>query len=184
MGASASKASNDAGSISGQEKMQKLNRTLLNKIENPIEEKRERGSTDPADNKVSLPRQQFIDSSIQGKIREELSKLRKQEADVQHRIEQAIEKESLDRASKGSQTGAKGKSSVLLKQELDDVRSKIERHNQRRQKVDKAPGVKDAREKLVECYKKNPERTLDCWAEVQNFRQSVARAESVSSKSG
>lgn len=101
---------------------------------------------------VSLPRQQYLDSSIQGKIREELNRLKKQESDVRREIEQALEKESLDRASQSSSKGSKGKSSILLQQELDDVKAKIEKHNQRRSKVEKAPGVKQAREKVLKCY--------------------------------
>lgn len=163
-----------------------MNRTLLNKIENPspstaaASTAAEKGSKE--DKVPSLPRQQFLDSSIQGKIREELSRLRKQESEVQRQIEQALEKESLDRASQqaSSKTGGKGKSSILLKQELDDVRSKIERHHQRRAKVDKAPGVQQARDKVVQCYSSHPSQTLECWAEVRDFRQAVARAESVS----
>lgn len=102
---------------------------------------------------VSLPRQQYLDSSIQAKIRQELSKLRKKEEDVRKQIEQALEKENLDRASQSSNKGSKGKSSILLQQELDDVKSKIEKHNQRRSKVEKAPGVKQAREKVLQCYR-------------------------------
>lgn len=102
---------------------------------------------------VSLPRQQYLDSSIQGKIREELARLKKQEQEVRKQIEQALEKENLDLASQSASKGGKGKSSILLQQELDDVKSKIEKHNQRRSKVEKAPGVKQAREKVLQCYK-------------------------------
>lgn len=102
---------------------------------------------------VSLPRQEHLDSSIQSKIRDELSRLKKQEATVRQQIEAALEKESLDRASQSASKGAKGKSSILLRQELDDVRSKIERHTQRKQKVEKAPGVKEARSEVLKCYK-------------------------------
>lgn len=188
MGAASSKT--ESSTVSGQEKLQNVNRTLLNKIENPTgasssstltqtygsnsEKEKQNESKVP-----SLDRQQYLDSSIQGKIREELSRLRKQDSDLQKQIEQALEKESLDIGSQ-NKTGAKGKSSILLKQELDDVRSKIERHNQRREKVDKAPGVKNAREKVIQCYNKNPNTSLECWAEVRDFRQAVSRAESVS----
>jgi hypothetical protein len=127
---------------------QQLNRTMTNRLEDHTPLLNFEKSDD-----VSLPRQQFLDSSIQGKIREELSKLRKQEADVRQQIEHALEKENLDAASQSSSKGAKGKSSIILHQELDDVRAKIEKHNQRKTKVEKAPGVKQAREKVLSCYK-------------------------------
>lgn len=107
----------------------------------------------PPTGPVSLPRQEHLDSSIQSKIREELNRLKKQEDTVRQQIDAALEKESLDRASQSASKGAKGKSSILLRQELDDVRSKIERHTQRRQKVEKAPGVKEARNDVLKCYK-------------------------------
>ncbi|UZJ52094.1 hypothetical protein CBS101457_001414 [Exobasidium rhododendri] len=176
MGASASKAqsgsnASDSGA-SGAEKLQQLNRTLTNRLEDhtPL-------LTSEKEKDVSLPRQQYLDSSIQGKIREELSKLRKQESEVRQQIEQALEKENLDRASQSSSKGAKGKSSIILHQELEDVRIKIEKHNQRKSKVEKAPGVKQAREKVLECYKKKPEHTLECWSEIKDFKDAVSRAE-------
>lgn len=128
--------------------LQQLNQALVNRLEDPTPIASTEKKMD-----VSLPRQQYLDSSIQGKIREELSRLRKQEADVRKQIEQALEKENLDRASQSANKGAKGKSSILLQQELDDVKAKIEKHNQRRSKVEKAPGVKQAREKVLQCYK-------------------------------
>lgn len=131
----------------------------------------------------SLTRQEYLDSSIQGKIRQELSRLRKQEAEVQKKIEQALEKENLDKASQSNKT-PKGKSSILLKQELDDVRQKIETHHQRRIKFDKDAGVHEARSKLLQCYKSQPEQTLECWKEVQTFKVAVAKSESVSAACG
>lgn len=203
MGATTSKQS-------GEEKMAQLDRSTLNRIEasrpQSSEEKRaaESGSTAQASlsSPLTLPRQQYLDSSIQAKIREELSRLRRQEAEVQSQIDKALEKENLDKAGQSASQGAKGKSSILLRQELEDVRSKIERHQQRRAKVDKAPGVQQTRSKLLECYKcvpyqrchwtrladcfslpyfysKHTGQTLECWAEVKDFKEAVARAESV-----
>lgn len=127
---------------------QQLNRTIVNRLEEhtPL-------TTTQKEQDVSLPRQQHLDSSIQDKIRQELSRLRKQEADVRQQIEQALEKENLDRASQSASKGAKGKSSIILQQELEDVKTKIEKHNQRKSKVERTPGVKQAREKVLECYK-------------------------------
>ena len=128
--------------------LQQLNSNLVGRLEEkkPLE-------TSEKTFDVSLPRQQLLDSSIQSKIKEEINRLKKQEADVRQQIEQALEKENLDRASQSASKGAKGKSSILLQQELEDVRGKIEKHNQRKSRVEKAPGVKQAREKVLQCYK-------------------------------
>lgn len=126
-----------------------------------------------------------MDSSIRNAISSELSRLRKQEADVSAKIQAALQEENLaiekkwkgssDSSSKGS-----GRSAHALQKELDSVKEKIERHNASRKAVESTPGVKEAREKVVKCYKENPKRTLDCWKDVKSFSEAVEQAERVS----
>lgn len=40
--------------------------------------------------------------------------------------------------------------------------------------------ITKAQDALVACYKKNAERSLDCWAEVQEFKDLVQKAQNVS----
>ncbi|EPQ31192.1 uncharacterized protein PFL1_01380 [Pseudozyma flocculosa PF-1] len=122
----------------------------------------------------SADRQATLDSSVQQRIKSELDRLRKEEAEVRSQIEKAIEKENLERESKHS--GAEGKNSNVLRQELDEVRKKIERHRQKSD-ISAYAGVKEAQEQLVKCYKSQPERTLDCWKEAEDFKAAVAKAE-------
>lgn len=63
-----------------------------------------------------------------------------------------------------------------MRQELDALRSKIDKYNKQKD-VSSYTGVKEAQEKLVQCYKAKPERTLDCWKEAEEFRKAVAGAE-------
>ncbi|KAI8606295.1 hypothetical protein EDD21DRAFT_361351 [Dissophora ornata] len=37
--------------------------------------------------------------------------------------------------------------------------------------------ITKAQDALVQCYKKNQERSLDCWAEVQEFKELVQKAQ-------
>ncbi len=120
-------------------------------------------------------RQATLDTSIQKKIKSELDRLRKEEADVRAEIEKAIEKENIARESK--YTGAsEGKNSNVLRQELDQLRGKIDKYNKQKD-VSNYAGVKEAQEALVKCYKGKPERTLDCWKEAEDFKKAVEGAE-------
>ncbi|KAN0061838.1 hypothetical protein ACQY0O_005831 [Thecaphora frezii] len=119
-------------------------------------------------------RQAVLDTSVQQRIKSELDRLRKEEAEVRAQIQKAIEKENLERESKHK--GAEGKNSNVLKQELDEVRRKIERHRQKAD-ISAYAGVKEAQEDLIKCYKTQPDRTLNCWKEAENFKAAVAKAE-------
>lgn len=132
-----------------------------------------------------------MDSSIRSAISSELSRLRKQEADVSAKIQAALQEENLAIEKKwkgsggsGSQDSSSsskgGRSAHALQKELDAVKEKIERHNASRKAVESTPGVKEARDKVVKCYKENPKRTLDCWKDVKSFSDAVEQAERVS----
>ncbi|KAI3483778.1 hypothetical protein L1887_53368 [Cichorium endivia] len=56
------------------------------------------------------------------------------------------------------------------------LRGKIDKYNKQRD-VSNYPGVKEAQEALVKCYRDKPERTLDCWKQADDFKQAVANAE-------
>lgn len=96
-------------------------------------------------------RQEVIDSSIQEKIHAELSKLRKQEQDMQKKIELALEKENIERQGKPWFGKDKGQSSELLQQELNRVKEQIEKFNKR--SIDSFPALKKAREDIIQCYR-------------------------------
>jgi altered-inheritance-of-mitochondria protein 13 len=63
----------------------------------------------------------------------------------------AIEKENLARESK-YQGQSEGKNSNVLRQELDELRRKIDKYNKNRD-VTSYTGVKEAQDALVKCYK-------------------------------
>ena len=73
----------------------------------------------------------MLDENVQKKLKEELAELRKQEKDVQKQIALALEKENLERESSSWLSKDKGQSSQLLQQELDRVKTQIEKYNRR-----------------------------------------------------
>lgn len=100
-------------------------------------------------------RQSKLDESVRKRIKSELDRLRAQEASVRGEIEKALEKENLDRekASAGKEgEGAAHRNSVILKQDLEEVRKKIERHHEKRE-LQNYPDVKAAQESLIACYR-------------------------------
>ena len=81
----------------------------------------------------------------------------------------------------------KGQSSQLLQQELDRVKTQIEKYNRR--DMASFPEVVKARQAVVQCYRyvsttcltysDHAGRTLDCWKEVEQFKNAFAEAEKV-----
>ena len=83
-----------------------------------------------------------------------------QEEDVQHQIEQALEKENLDREralageeSEGESSEAGSvRNSAALAGDLEELKAKVERF-QSRQALSEFPAVQAASEEVVTCYK-------------------------------
>jgi MICOS complex subunit MIC19 len=170
-------------------------------------------SDELASPETTSAQQSILDHHVRTRIQAEISRLREEEEEVKSQIEQALERENIDRERKsaipgeeeegvdaegsGSTDGAV-RSSTSLMEDLKEVQSKVERFHQRRS-LDDVPEVKASSESLVECYRydyiphvkaeltnsfhvhrKNRKTSLDCWIEVAQFKESVARAEQAS----
>ncbi|GAM89665.1 hypothetical protein ANO11243_077040 [Dothideomycetidae sp. 11243] len=61
-----------------------------------------------------------------------------------------------------------------VKKEIDNLRAKLDE----RRKLEKpAAEVQKAKDQLVQCLRVNDRRPLDCWREVEEFKNEVARLE-------
>lgn len=134
---------------------------------------------------LSPERQSTIDAQIRSRIHAELQHLRQQEEEVKQEIERALEKENLDRerSMAGDETvveeeGSAGnvRSSAALQGDLEELRTKVERFQSRRA-LNEFPDVQAASEAVVSCYKSYPATTLDCWREVNAFKDAVTDIE-------
>lgn len=103
--------------------------------------------------------QSTLDAHIRARIRAEIEHLRKEEEDVRHEIEAALEKENLDKARSlageaSSSSGATGsvKNSSALLGDLEELKSKVDKYHSKR-RLDEVPDVKNGSEAVVECYK-------------------------------
>jgi len=114
---------------------------------------------------------------VRARIQAEIARLRAEEEDVKKQMALALERENIDR-ERGSRDGEEGqiKSSTSLQVDLEEVQKKVERFHKRRS-LDDLPEVKEAKEKVVDCYQRLSSRPLDCWREVEEFKLSVRKAE-------
>jgi len=128
-------------------------------------------------------RQRTIDDEIRSRISNEVKRLHQVEEDVRKEIENALEKENLDRerdfprATQEGNGGSSGSvhSSVLL-EDIEEVRRKVEGYQTRRDATgESATGT--SVDSLISCYRERHSRPLDCWIEVSNFKTAVQAAE-------
>ncbi len=61
-----------------------------------------------------------------------------------------------------------------MQNDVEELRKKLEK---RKRVVEVDEGVEKAKESLVKCLRINDRRPLDCWKEVEVFRQEVRRLE-------
>ena len=103
---------------------------------------------------------------------EELKRLQALEAarlrETQEKLSEPSEKDA-EGGSGGSQL-----SSHAVSKEVEALRTKLEG----RKKVRELPeAVETARSEVVRCLRENDRRPLDCWREVERFKEEVRRLE-------
>ncbi|KAG8851129.1 hypothetical protein FRB96_009470 [Tulasnella sp. 330] len=103
-------------------------------------------------------RQSTLDAHVRSRIQAELTRLQAEESQVRQEIEQALEKENLDRevdliARKGDEGQEDAPtSSAALQADLEHVQQRAERFIARK-KLDDLPEVKVTQEALIQCYR-------------------------------
>ncbi|KAI0204228.1 hypothetical protein F4808DRAFT_415154 [Astrocystis sublimbata] len=113
-------------------------------------------------------RAQNLDLAIQARVTEELKKLSKEEAST---LKSTLEKASdvIDKESAEAQGDRK-----TVSAEVEALRARLDKRKQLRpipESVDKARG------EVVRCLLENDRRPLNCWEEVQAFKEEVRRLE-------
>lgn len=63
-----------------------------------------------------------------------------------------------------------------MQNDVTELKKKLE---QRKKLADIDEGVEKAKSEVVQCLRQNDRRPLDCWKEVETFRQEVRRLEGV-----
>jgi MICOS complex subunit MIC19 len=77
-------------------------------------------------------------------------------------------------------TNAGSRGSASLREDIEAVKRRVERYSQRRQLgAGSDSSVEASRQAVVKCYRENADRPLDCWKQVEDFKQQVASIEAV-----
>lgn len=63
-----------------------------------------------------------------------------------------------------------------VENEVQELRRKLE---QRKKLTDVGEGVEKAKSEVVRCLRENDRRPLDCWREVERFKEEVRKMEEV-----
>ncbi|WWC64656.1 uncharacterized protein I303_107267 [Kwoniella dejecticola CBS 10117] len=114
------------------------------------------------------------DDIIRRRLHVEAENLRAKEAEILNKISSELEKENLDKEKPGM-------SSEILGKDIEQIREKVQRLRENR--VNEGKGVTEARKEVVGCYLNNPDKPLDCWKQVEQFKVEVAKLEQAFVKS-
>jgi len=150
-----------------------LSRDVVNQLANRLESP-----------ETSPERQSTLDALVRSRIKNELERLKQEEDDVRQQIENALEKENLDRERSIVEgdwevdKSAEGRipSSAVLLGDLEEIQSKVDKYH-RGKDLTKFPEVKAAGEAVASCYKAHSATPLECWREVENFKFSILELE-------
>ncbi|KAK4164177.1 hypothetical protein QBC43DRAFT_318239 [Cladorrhinum sp. PSN259] len=115
-------------------------------------------------------RQQALELEIQARVTAELKRLRAQEADA---LREAQEKLSAEPPSDEPAHSIKP-SQYTVSKEVEALRAKLEERRKVRQLPD---SLEKSRSEVVRCLRENDRRPLDCWREVEAFKEEVRRLE-------
>lgn len=119
------------------------------------------------------PNQITLDEQIRNRINAELNRLRSEEHSVRQQIEQHL---AQDNASKSKQDDQSILSSESVKRSIDDIKLKIDRHHSKRD-MNNFASIKQSHNDLITCFRDNKDTPLDCYVQIDHFKQAVSDAE-------
>ncbi|KAK7917047.1 hypothetical protein PG985_010655 [Apiospora marii] len=117
-----------------------------------------------------VSRAQTLELAVQARVTEELKKLEKGESAA---LKAAYQKASAEDEKK-LQEETDGKNRHTVSKEVEALRTRLDKRKQLRVLPD---SVERARAGVLECLRDNDRRPLNCWQEVENFREEVRRLE-------
>jgi len=121
-------------------------------------------------------RAKTLELHIQSRVTEELKRLQgqtsKEFAELQQKLSSEEPPSKNEKKSAGDTLRELGREAV--QNDVEELRKKLEK---RKRVVEVDEGVEKAKQSLVKCLRNNDRRPLDCWKEVEVFRQEVRRLE-------
>lgn len=120
-------------------------------------------------------RAKTLELHIQSRVAAELKALQEKASKDFEELQSKISApEPKQEKSAGDTLRDLGRESV--QNDVEELRKKLE---QRKKLKDVDEGVEKAKSAVVRCLRENDRRPLDCWREVQSFREEVRRLEGV-----
>ncbi|KAH7342427.1 putative altered inheritance of mitochondria protein 13, mitochondrial [Rhexocercosporidium sp. MPI-PUGE-AT-0058] len=126
-------------------------------------------------------RAKTLELHIQSRVSEELKKLQEKASkdfeELSAKIsaaEDSIKNKASSGKSEGDHLRQLGREAV--QNDVEGLRKKLE---QRKKLADVDEGVERAKSEVVKCLRANDRRPLDCWREVEAFKEEVRRLEGV-----
>ncbi len=128
---------------------------------------------------TDVSRIQALELQIQQRVADELKRLRAQEADALRAAQQKLSAEPAAGADQQAaddlpprQPGEPSRKEVA--KAVEGLRAKLE---EKRQVRPLPETLESARNEVVRCLRENDRRPLDCWREVEAFKEEVRRLE-------
>ncbi|KAH6628635.1 hypothetical protein F5144DRAFT_579668 [Chaetomium tenue] len=161
MGSSTSKPSNPAPHVWRGSSQAGVSQSLVESLE--------------TSNETDVSRLQALELHIQERVAAELKRLRAQESETLREAQQKLSAEpAADQQGSEHQQQLAGPSRQEVSKAIGDLRALLEE----RKKVRQVPEtLENARDEVVRCLRENDRRPLDCWREVEAFKEEVRRLE-------
>ncbi|KAL1843884.1 hypothetical protein VTJ49DRAFT_6827 [Mycothermus thermophilus] len=130
-------------------------------------------------NETDVSRLQALELHIQERVAAELKRLRAQETEGLREAQKKLSElpaadEDQQQDDSTHQRQLTGPTRHEVSKAIDDLRAKLE---ERRQMRPLPEGVERARNEVTRCLRENDRRPLNCWREVEAFKEEVRRLE-------
>ncbi|KAK5654393.1 hypothetical protein OQA88_7302 [Cercophora sp. LCS_1] len=118
---------------------------------------------------TDVSRQQALELEVQTRVAAELKRIRAEEAQALKEAQQKLsEAAEADESLKG------GITRYTVSKEVEALRAQLDERKNVRQLPD---SLEAARSEVVRCLREHDRRPLDCWKEVEAFKEEVRRLE-------
>lgn len=122
-------------------------------------------------------RAKTLELHIQARVAEELKRLQAREDQVLKELEAKISAEESKPTTKSAGDALRDLGRESVQKEVQELRKKLDARKKVQEIADLDAGVEKARTDVISCLRSNDRKPLNCWLEVENFRNEVKKME-------
>jgi len=119
-------------------------------------------------------RAKTLELHIQSRVANELKRLQERAAKDFEELQAKISAQESSKKEKSAGDTLRELGRESVQKDVTELRKKLE---QRKRLTDVDEGVEKAKGDVIKCLRENDRRPLDCWKEVERFREEVRRLE-------